>query len=626
MENVKFDKDAFRSAPRAPGVYKFLDRKGEVIYVGKAKSLRNRIGSYFSNSNKANAKTRRLCEQIRFFEFIVAPSENDALMVEGQLIKDHQPRYNIMLKDGKSYVGVVVTDEPFARVFATRNHRPGMGSYFGPYASAKAVDDFLTVIKKLYKVRSCRLPLTPSNIEKKKFSLCLEYHIGNCLGPCTGLQSLESYQKDIERIKLILKGKVENIKSEFRREMKASADGLAFERAHEFKQKLVLLTQFQRSMLVSDPRITRTDVFTIVEKKGGYIINYMNIYRGMIRGSWNVEVANPLDKTPEHVLAYAVAHLRKRYGSESRKILTNVSITNPGVDAQVSVPKIGSKKKLVDLSVFNGTQYRFKNPSITRVSSPGGVETLRDDLGMEALPTHIECFDNSNIQGSSPVASMVCFRDARPSKKEYRKFHLRSVQGADDFESMYEVVLRAYSSRLKEGKPIPDLVVVDGGKGQLNAARRALVELGIDSKIYLVGISKKLEEIHRVGDPIPLHINKRSPSLRLLQRLRNEAHRFAVTFHRQTRSKQSLLSSLDQIEGIGVKSKKRLLDHFGKPENIRKATLEEFCKILPSVRARLVFAKFHSLPAEKEEGTPQEDSSPSVTGSRRKRSEHDIPP
>jgi excinuclease ABC subunit C len=590
MQFQRYGKDDYLKLPDKPGVYKFLNSEGTIIYVGKAKSLRKRVSSYFTKQSLENRKTYKLVSGVKSIEFVIVSSEFDALLLENNLIKEHQPKYNILLKDDKSFPSICITNERFPRIYSTRRIDHTKGEYFGPYTSVKAMNGVLDLIRKLHKIRTCKYTLSESNIKKKKFKVCLEYHIGNCLGPCEGLQSEEEYLKDIEEARKILKGKITIVSRSYKEKMRVAADELKFELAHSFKEKLELLEKFQSKSLIVNPKVTDTDVFSMIasDNAQSLYINYMRIENGAIRNSETVEVKKKIDEDDLDVFRFSIFDLRKKYNSSNPIILTNVRVDG-WENVTIQVPKIGDKKQLVDLSIKNALYFKKERLSQKENQPKDAILTsLQEDLKLAELPTHIECFDNSNTQGSSPVASMVCFINGKPSKSNYRKFNIKTVTGPDDFASMREIVSRRYSHLKNEGLPLPKLIVVDGGKGQLSAACDALKEVGLYGQVPIIGIAKRLEEIYFPEDSVPVHISKMSPSLKLLQHIRDEAHRFAITFHRSKRSKKSYSSAIDNIKGIGSKAKDTLLREFKSIKRIKEASEQELIALLGPSRAKII--------------------------------------
>lgn len=580
-----------KEIPQLPGVYRYFDKDDELIYVGKAKKLKNRVTSYFQNISQHNRKTLRLIAQIQRIEYTIVENEFDALLLENSLIKKNQPRYNILLRDDKSYPYIVITKENFPRVESTRQVNKRAGQYFGPYSSIGAQRTLLEFIHKIYPIRTCSLNLAPPNIAKGTFKVCLEYHIGNCKGPCEGLEDAETYNQYIDAVRGILKGNLKLPKEYLTEQMQVAAENLEFEKAQQFKQKLEFLENYQSKSIISNPKFGDFDVATIVKAEKKAFINYLRIQNGTITASKNTEIRNAEDATEEEILTFTAFDIYNTIGSKAKEILTNIPIDHQVMDdAQFVIPQIGDKKKLVDLSLKNALLFkREKSEQSSKTNHQRVLEQMQKDLRLQDLPKHIECFDNSNIQGTNPVASMVCFKMGKPSKKDYRHFNIKTVEGPNDFDSMVEIVTRRYSRLVRENKPLPDLIIVDGGKGQLSVAYGALRNLGIEKKVPIVGIAKRLEEIYYPGDTLPLYIDKKSESLKLIQQLRNEAHRFAITFHRDKRSQGFLKSSLDQIKGIGPATRNQLLDHFKGTEKIKTAPLEELSAVIGNAKAKLVF-------------------------------------
>jgi excinuclease ABC subunit C len=601
MERSLFSPDEVKFLPNKPGIYKFYSGESKILYVGKAKDLKKRVASYFHGNVFKGKKTQRLINETKKVEITIVNSEFDAFLLENSLIKEHQPKYNILLKDDKTFPFVCVTHERFPRVVSTRKREPGAGNYFGPYASVRAMNNVLELIRNLYHVRTCKYLLTESNIEKKKFKVCLEYHIGKCKAPCIGLQKEEDYNTEIQYVLKILNGDLKPVRDFFKDQMTVLSNKLEFEKAEEAKQRLLLLEKFQSKSVVVNPKITNVDVFTIVSDDEKGYINYLKIYNGSIHQTFNLEVKKRLEESDQEILALWIIELRNKYQSNAEIILSNIPVPGkPG--APVTVPQKGDKRNLVELSLKNALYYKKeKNTVEPRLSLHDKILIqLQEDLQLKAVPKHIECFDNSNIQGSDPVASMVCFRNGKPSKKDYRKFNIKSVKGPDDFASMHEIVYRRYS-RVKDDKgSLPDLIVIDGGKGQLNAAIKALNELNLYGSIPVIGIAKRLEEIYYPYDDIPLYIEKKSSSLKLLQQIRNEAHRFAITFHRDKRSKTSLTSQLDNIKGIGPKSKTALLSHFRSFDNILKASPEDIETLLGPAKSKILLHYIKKIPPKRD--------------------------
>lgn len=589
MEKSLFSPDDVKKLPNKPGIYKFYSEELKILYVGKAKDLRKRVSSYFHGNVFKGKKTQRLINETRQIEITIVNSEFDAFLLENTLIKEHQPKYNILLKDDKTFPFILVTRERFPRVVSTRNMDFTKGHYFGPFASVRAMNNVLDLIRNLYYVRTCKYLLTENNISKGKYKVCLEYHIGKCKAPCIGLQSEDEYNHEMRFVLDILKGNLKPVRDYFKDQMKTFSESLEFEKAEEAKQRLLLLDKFQSRSLVVNPNITNVDIFSIVSDEERAYINYLKIYNGAINQTMNLEVKKRLEETDAEILELWIIELRKKFQSTSKDIYSNISVpAYPGV--KVLVPKKGDKRKLVELSLKNALYYKKeRNNSVPTVTRNDKILLqLQEDLQLKTVPRHIECFDNSNIQGHDPVASMVCFKNGRPAKKEYRKFNIRSVTGPDDFASMHEIVFRRYKRILEEKSHKPDLIVIDGGKGQLNAAIKALSELNLYGSIPVIGIAKRLEEIYYPYDDVPLFIEKKSTSLKLLQQIRNEAHRFAITFHRDKRSKTSLKSQLDHITGIGPKTRTAVLSHFKSIGNLRNASHDEVASVVGPGKATIL--------------------------------------
>ncbi len=582
MEIPSYLPEDVRDFPTKPGVYRFLNTENTIIYVGKAKNLKNRVSSYFSDKSGINRKTIRMVSEIRKIQFTIVNSEFDALLLENNLIKSFQPKYNILLRDDKSFPYIVVVNEPFPRIYHTRRKLENVGKYFGPYTSVRAMKNVLELIRSLHHIRTCNLNLAEENIKAEKYKVCLEYHIGKCKGPCEGLQQESDYLQDVEQAENILKGNLAPVRQYFNDQMNVFAQNMEFEKAQQVKDKIESLEKFQARSVVVNPNIDHVDVFTIVSDEKRSYVSFLKINNGGIVLSQVVEVKKKLDEGDEEVLAQLIIDLREKYESDSKEILTNIDI-NYDLGIEMRVPKIGDKKKLIELALKNALFYKKEklsksDPDFYREKRV--LLTLKDDLQLKSVPEHIECFDNSNLQGTNPVASMVCFKRGKPSKKDYRKYNVKTVEGPDDFASMKEIVGRRYKRLLEEEQPLPDLVVIDGGKGQLNAAIEALKELGVYGRVAVIGIAKRLEEIYFPEDQFPVHISKKSESLKLLQHLRNEAHRFAITFHRQKRSKGAISTQLTSIEGIGESTATKLLKKFKSVKKVKEASLEEIEKIV----------------------------------------------
>jgi excinuclease ABC subunit C len=577
--------------PESPGVYRFYNTEDELIYVGKAKSIKKRVNSYFSKSTGVNRKTLKLVSEIRRIDYTVANTEFDALLLENNFIKQNQPKYNILLKDDKTFPYICILKERFPRIIYTRKYISEQGEYFGPYSSVVAMKNVLDLIRKLYTIRTCSLLLSEQNVEQKKFKVCLEYHIGNCKGPCEGQQSEQLYHDEIDQARNILKGNLSIVYQYFTDQMKRAAANMEFERAQFFKEKLDTLERFQIKSLVVNRDLTDIDVFTITSIEAYAYVNYMQIKEGSIVFSKTVELKKKLDEPDDELLSIAAVELREQTRSTNQSILSNIPIIVLEESVENVIPKIGDKKKLIALSLKNALELKKEREILREGKKSKQKEvliTLQNDMKLPTLPTVIECFDNSNIQGTIPVASMVRFVEAKPDKKGYRHFNIKTVEGPNDFASMKEIVGRRYKRILEEGEKLPDLILVDGGKGQLSSACEALKELGIYGQVPIAGIAKKLEEIYYPEDPLPLHISKKSQGLLLLQYIRDEAHRFAITFHRQKRSKKQLTSELEGLEGIGKKTAEKLLLHFKSVKKIKEAPIEEIAKIAGQKKAEMI--------------------------------------
>lgn len=582
-------KELIRVLPEDPGVYQYLDDSGKIIYVGKAKNIKKRVASYF-NKEPDNAKTRILVRKIAHVEHIVVSTEEDALLLENNLIKKYQPRYNVLLKDDKSFPWIVIKKEPFPRVFSTRQVIKDGSEYFGPYTSGMMVKTLIDLFRHLYALRTCRHSLTPENISSGKFKVCLEYHLANCKGPCEGLQSPEEYLVYIKEIRNILKGNITSVLKFMKERMMKSAAEYRFEEAEQIRKKLALLEGYKSKSTIVNPKINNVDVFSIIDDERFAFVNFMKVVNGAIIQAHTLEYKKKLDEDAESLLPLAIADIRERLNSNSPEIIVPFK---PGMEFNNSrflVPKIGDKKKLLELSERNVKYYRLEKLKqlANQTKAPREVrllETVKSDLRLDKLPVHIECFDNSNIQGYYPVAACVVFKNGKPAKKEYRHFNIKTVKGPDDYASMEEIVYRRYKRLLDEGQSLPQLVVIDGGKGQLGSAVKALRELELDKTIAIIGIAKRLEEIFYPGDPVPLYVDKNSPSLKLIQHLRNEAHRFGITFHRDKRSGSFLKSKLEEIPGIGPGSIPKLLDRFGSVKGVESATKEQLSEVVGISRA-----------------------------------------
>jgi len=588
-------REQVRLLPDAPGVYLFRDGAEKVIYVGKAKSLRKRVASYFSGT--VTGKTRVLVSRIATVDHVLTDSEEDALLLENSLIKKYQPRYNILLKDDKSYPWIVIKNEPFPRVFLTRNVVRDGSEYFGPYTSARMVRTLLDLIRQLYPLRTCGLNLSRKNIDAGKYRVCLEYHLGKCKAPCVGKQSEEEYMEDIHSVRMILRGNIREVIRHLEGLMKEYAGKQEFEKAQAIKEKLEILEKYRSRSVVVNPKIREADVFSVIDDEKYAVINYLKVLNGAVVQSHTVEVKKVLGESREEILPLVVSDLRQRFGSTARETIVPFRPAIEVGGTRWTVPQRGDRKKLLEMSERNAKYYRLemekrKERYVKKYSNEQLLGRVRKDLHLEEAPRHIECFDNSNLQGTTPVASCVVFRDGRPSKKDYRHFNVKTVTGPDDYASMEEIVYRRYRRLLEEGASLPQLVVIDGGKGQLNAALRSLKKLGIDDRVALVGIAKRLEEIYFPHDPVPLYLDKNSETLRLIRHLRDEAHRFGITFHRKKRNKALTGSELEQIPGIGAKTAETLLRTFGSVAALRKCTEDEIAAVAGRAKAKKVYNYF----------------------------------
>ena len=570
--------------PDSPGVYQHYDAEGTLLYIGKAKSLKKRVASYFNKKTYENGKTRLLVKKIADIKFIVVETEVDALLLENNLIKEHQPRYNIALKDDKTYPSIVIRKERFPRVHSTRNVIKNGSEYFGPYASAKTMHAVLNMARKLHPIRNCTYDLSQKNIDAGKFRACLEHDLGNCKAPCIGKQSLEDYDAGVDAIRDILKGNIKDLVKTYDQAMRKAAQEFAFEAAEDFKRRKEALQKFQAKSTVVNPSIHNVEVYSVVSDPAAGYVNFMKVMDGGIVHGQTLELRKRLDETDQEILEYGILEIRRRFDVHSPEICTNIPVRAIVPDIKWHVPQRGDKKRLIELSERNAKYTMLDKRKQQEQVDPEAaqlriMETLKKDLHLKELPVHIECFDNSNIQGTNPASACVVFKRAKPAKNDYRKFNIKTVKGPDDFASMAEVVQRRYSRLIEEGTPLPQLIIVDGGKGQLSSAVGALEQLGLMGKVAIIGIAKRLEELYFPGDSIPLHLDKRSESLKLIQRMRDEAHRFSLAHHRKRRSAAALRSELDDIPGIGPATRHKLLAAFGTVERIRTASEEALLKV-----------------------------------------------
>ena len=580
-----------KTLPESPGVYQYYDKDDRLLYVGKAKNLKKRVTSYFTKQHESH-RIAVMVKKIRSIKHIVVNSETDALLLENNLIKNHQPRFNVMLRDDKTYPWLCIKNERFPRVFLTRNVIRDGSAYFGPYPSVRTVKILLELIRGLYPLRTCNYDLSEEKIQKGKYKVCLEYHLGNCLGPCEAYQSEEDYDRSIKAIKKIVKGNFSDSLQDFKKQMKELAEKQRFEEAQAIKEKIDRLEKYQAKSTVVNPKITDVDVFTIVSDPEFGYVNFLQLKHGAIIRSNTIELKKKLDESDEELLKLGVTEIRQRFSSDSKTVYTPFNV-NLGEEINVYVPQVGDKKKLIELSERNAKYYRMERFKQIKMVDPDKhtnrlMAQMKEDLRLNEEPRHIECFDNSNIQGSNPVAACVVFKDGKASKKDYRKFNIKSVTGPDDFASMEEVVHRRYKRLLEEDEALPQLIIVDGGKGQLSSGVKALERLGLRGKIAIIGIAKRLEELYYPGDTYPLYLDKKSETLKVIQKLRDEAHRFGITFHRKKRSKQALETDLETIKGIGRQTAVDLLKEFRSLSRIKKATEKELADVIGPSKAKLI--------------------------------------
>lgn len=586
-----------KSLPTSPGVYQYFDITGTIIYVGKAKNLKSRVSSYF-NKNQENGKTIMLVKRIVDIQYIVVDTENDALLLENNLIKKYQPKYNIQLKDDKTYPWICIKKEPFPRIFSTRRLVRDGSQYFGPYTNVKVLNTLLILLKELFPIRNCSFDLSPKNIEQKKFKVCLEYHIGNCKGPCEGKESVEEYDNYITQIGHIAKGNLAPVLTMLKNSMQTYSDRFEFEQAQQMKEKLLLLERYKSKSTIVSPTIHQVDVLTLLEDEKSFFVNYLVISNGSIIHGYTTEIKKKLDESAEDIIGFVLPEFRERFSSESTEVILShpVKLKIEGID--FFVPQRGDKKSLIELSIRNTSYYKMEKLKQEKIVNPEGhseriLEQLKKDFRLQELPIHMECFDNSNIQGTNPVSACVVFKNAKPSKKDYRHFNVKTVVGPDDFATMEEVVYRRYKRMLDENESLPQLIIIDGGKGQLSSALKALEKLNLRGKVAIVGIAKRLEEIFFPGDTLPIYLDKRTESLKVIQFMRNEAHRFGITHHRNKRSKTALVSELTQIEGVGPKTQEDLMKAFKTVSSIKEKNLSELENIIGKAKAKIVWEYFN---------------------------------
>ncbi len=587
-----------KTLPAQPGVYQYYDKNGDILYIGKAKNLKKRVASYF-NKNHEIAKTRVLVKKIATIKHIVVDTEMDALLLENNLIKKYQPRYNVMLKDDKTYPWICIKKERFPRIFLTRNVIKDGSEYFGPYTSVRTARALLDLIKELYLLRSCNYDLSEKNVSNGKYKVCLDYHIGNCKGPCEGLQNEENYICDIISIRNIVKGNFRESLKSFKELMIGFANEMKFEEAQKIKEKIELLANYQAKSTVVNPTINNVDVFSIFSDESYSYVNFFKIANGAIIQSHTAEIKKKLNETDKFLLELSIVEIRQRFMSQSPEVYVPFDV-DIGENVKVTIPKKGDKKRIVDLSIRNAKYYRQERFKQIKIVDPDRhvkriMAQMKKDLRLQVKPRHIECFDNSNIQGSNPVAACVVFKNGKPSKKEYRHFNIKTVKGPDDFASMEEVVFRRYKRLQDEGRDFPQLIVIDGGKGQLSSALKSLDVLGLRNTIAIIGIAKRLEEIYYPDDPIPLYLDKKSESLKIIQQLRNEAHRFGIAHHRNKRSKSALTNELEQISGIGKKTVVSLLKNFKSAKRVASSTFEDLEHVIGKSRATIIYNYYHKV-------------------------------
>ena len=583
--------------PDSPGIYQYFDKDGTIIYIGKAKNLKKRVSSYF-NRNLESGKTRILVRKIVDIKYLVVDTETDALLLENNLIKKYKPRYNILLKDDKSYPWICIKKEAYPRVFSTRRLIKDGSEYFGPYTSGRVMHTLLDLIKELYPLRTCNLDLSPQSIANKNYKVCLEYHIGNCKGPCISEESEEGYSTYISAIKNIVKGNIRSVIKELEKLMSVYAEDLKFEEAATIKQKIDLLANYHAKSAVVSPTVHNVDVITLVEDEKSAFVNFFKVNNGAIIQGYTLEVKKRLEESPEDILPLVLTEMRERFGHESKEVLSDINFEFPEDEARLFVPQRGDKKTLVELSKRNAKFFRLEKLKQEKIKNPEVhteriLSTIKKDLRLTEMPTHIECFDNSNFLGTNAVAACVVFKNAKPSPKDYRHFNIKTVEGPDDFASMEEVVYRRYKRLKEENQPLPQLIVIDGGKGQLGSAVKSLDKLDLRGKIAIIGIAKRLEELYFPGDSVPIYLDKRSESLRVIQHLRNEAHRFGITHHRNKRSKNALGTELTDIPGIGEKTALDLIQFFKSVKRIKAANQKELEQVVGYAKAKLVFDYFH---------------------------------
>jgi excinuclease ABC subunit C len=592
-------KKTISSLPEEPGIYQYFDKSGQIIYVGKAKNIKKRVSSYF-NKTQENNKTRVLVKSIVRIKYIVVSSELDALLLENNLIKTYQPKYNIQLKDDKTFPWIVVTNESFPRVFSTRQKELVNGKFYGPYPNVKAMNALLGLIREMYPLRTCSLDLSAKKLAEKKYKTCLEFHIGKCLGPCVEKQTEEEYDTMIDEIELLLKGKTYSLIQALRKKMLQLSESYRFEDAHKLKLTIEQIEKYRSKSTIVSSKLNDVDVFCYLESENQFIINYLVIQEGAIIHGYTAEVQKKLNENETDLINFVLPELREKFQSKSKEVIVEKQIDSPFTDFYLFVPQKGEKKELIELSKRNIFYFKKEREKRALIQNPQStkdriLERIRSDFKLTKLPIHMECFDNSNFQGTNAVSACVVFKNGKPSKKDYRHFNIKTVEGPDDFASMREVVYRRYKRLLDEGQSLPQLVIIDGGKGQLSAAMESIEKLGLRGEMAIVGIAKKLEEIFFPGDQYPIYLDKRSESLKTIQFMRNEAHRFGITHHRDKRSKNAISSELDQISGIGEKTKQLLLSEFKSISNIKKVGIDELTKKIGQSKATILFNYFKEV-------------------------------
>lgn len=599
MEKSAHISNIVKSLPDNPGVYQYYDAEGTIIYVGKAKNLKKRVSSYFNKDQSENGKTAVLVKKIVDIKFILVDTELDALLLENNLIKKYQPRYNVLLKDDKTYPWICIKNERFPRIFTTRYVVKDGSTYFGPYASVKVMYTVLELVKQLFKLRNCNLNLSEGNIKAQKFKVCLEYHIGNCKGPCIGNESEEDYNQTIANIKEIVKGNINSVSKYLKSILQHHVEKLEFEKAQIIKEKIDALEKFQSKSTVVSPTITNVDVFSITSDEKTAYVNFLKVVNGSIIQGHTIELKKKLDESNQELLTLSIAELRERFHSDAKEVLVPFEIETEFPGVEFIIPQRGDKKHLLDLSERNVDYYKREKIKQESLVDPERhtkriLEQMKKDLHLTEEPRHIECFDNSNFQGAYPVAAMTVFKDCKASKKDYRHFNIKTVEGPDDFASMEEIIYRRYKRVQEENQSMPQLIVIDGGKGQLSAALQSLDKLGLRGKVAIIGIAKRLEEIYFPGDSIPLYLDKRSETLKIIQQIRDEAHRFGITHHRSKRDKGTLKTELTEIKGISAATSQKLLSHFKSVKKVKEATEQELIATIGKAKAKTIIDYYKS--------------------------------